>query len=221
MLKLWRSRRALAGLEFALVAPVLVLVLLAMVDLSRAFIMGRRLTVAAASVATIASTEAVATASLSTLTGQQAFAATTAPFAVFPLWLANQLSVNGSFAITLSEVNFTPTPKGCTTGCTYTAAVAWSVANPSGQPTLRACGAVASQPDGSNPSLTALPASAFGATAVLVADISQVYVPLFTSVFVGSFTMQRSAYVSPRVNNAITLVPGYVGPNVICPLVGS
>ncbi len=29
--------------------------------------------------------------------------------------------------------------------------------------------------------------------------------------------MQRTAYVSPRVNNAVTLVPGFSGASVICP----
>ena len=218
MLSLLRNRRGLAGLEFAIVAPFLVTLLLGTADLSRAITMGRRLTVAADETATIASTGAVQASSLSILSAHQAYAATTAPFALFPTWLASQASVNNSFAITLSEVNFTPSSKTCTTACSYTASVAWSVANPSGQPVLRKCGKLASVPNSTAPSLTTLPAGAFGATSVIVADVSQVFEPLFTSVFLGNFTMKRTAYVSPRVNNAVTLLPGFVGASVICPV---
>ena len=203
MLRLWRSRRALAGVEFAIVAPFLVTVLL-------------RMTVAADAVATIASTEAVQVAAQSTLTAYQAYAATTAAFAIFPTWLATQTSVNNSFAITLTEVNFTASPKNCTTTCTYTGKVAWSVANPAGQAKLRNCGTVQSVANGTASSMTTLPAGAIGATSVFVADVSQVFTPLFTGIFLGDVTMQRSAYVSPRVNNAVTLLPGYVGPVVLC-----
>lgn len=217
MLKLLRSRKGLAGLEFALVAPVLVTVLLSVADLSRAILMGRRLQVAADAVATIASTEAVQTSSLNILSAYQAYAATTAPFALFPTWIASQYSVLNSFAITLTEVNFSASPKGCTTACSYTANVAWSVANPQGQPVLRSCGTLSSVPNGTAPSLATIPAGDFGATSVFIADVSQVFTPLFTAVFLGKITMQRTAYVSPRVNNSVTLVPGYIGASVICP----
>ena len=217
MLKLLRSRKGLAGLEFAISAPFLVLALMGVVDLSRAILMGRRLQVAADDVATIASTEAVQTSSLNVLTGYQAYAATTSPFALFPNWISSQYSLLNSFAITLTEVNFTTSPSSCTSGCTYTPKVAWSVANPSGQPTLRACGTLTSVPNGTAPSLTTLPAGNFGSTSVLIADVSQVFTPLFTSIFLGSVTMKRTAYVSPRVNNAITLLAGFPGVFVICP----
>ena len=220
MLNLLRSRRGLAGLEFAVVAPFLVVVLLSLADLSRAIIVGRRLTVAAQETATIASTEAVQVSSLNILSAKQAYAATTAPFAIFPDWLPAQASTNNTFAITLSEVNFVASPKNCTATCTYAATVAWSVANPSGQPLLRPCGKLGSVANSTAATLATLPAGAFGATSLFVADVSQVFQPLFTSVFLGTFTMQRTAYVSPRVNNAVTLLPGFAGASVICPAAG-
>ena len=217
MLSLLRSRRALAGLEFAIVAPFLVLLLLGTADVARALVMARRLTVAADAVATIASTQAVQIANLNVLTAYQAYAATTAPFALFPTWLASQKSTNNSFAITLSEVNFKPTVAKCTADCSYTGNVFWSVANPSGQAQLRACGALTSVANGTTTSLKTLPASTFGATSLFVADVSQVFVPLFTAVFLGNVTLTRTAYVSPRVNNAVTLQAGYSGPSLTCP----
>ena len=212
MLTLWRSRRALAGLEFAIMAPFLVTALLGVADLSRAIIMSRRMTVAADSVATIASTEAVQVASLNALTAYQAYAATTAAFAIFPTWISSQTSVNNSFAVTLTEVDFTASPKGCTTACAYTGNVSWSVANPYGQLKLRSCGPLTSAANSAAGSSTTLPAGAIGATSVFVADVSQVFTPLFTGIFLGNITMQRSAYVSPRVNNAVKLLPGYTAP---------
>ncbi len=219
MLRLLRSRKGLAGLEFAIVAPVLIAMLLGMVDLSRAILMGRRLQVAADDVATIASTEAVQTSALNVISAYQAYAATTAPFALFPTWIASQYSLGNSFAITLTEVNFTGSPKGCTTACTsYTANVSWSIANPQGQPVLRTCGTLSSSANGSSTSMTTIPAGNFGSTSVFVADVSQNFKPLFATVL-GNITMTRSSYVSPRVNNAVTLVPGYIGPIVMCPAV--
>ena len=218
MLNLLRSRKGLAGVEFALIVPFMVMLLLGTADISRAIVTLRRLTVAADTVATIASTEAVQVANLSILTPYQAYAATTAPFAIFPTWLPSQFSVNNSFAITLSEINFKPTSSTCTSNCTYTANVFWSVASPYGQPQLRTCGALNLVPNSTATSLATLPTGTSGQTSMFVADVSQIYTPLFTAVFVGSFTMQQTAYVSPRVANSVTLQVGYVGPFVLCPL---
>ncbi len=214
MLTLLKSRRGLAAIEFALLLPVLTAVLFGVVDLSLGVVMSRRLTVAAQETATIASTMAVQAGSLNVITGAQAWQASTAPFALFPLWRASPSS--GSFAITLSAVNFT-TAASCKTGCTYAAAVAWSAANPAGQPELRACGSLAAVPNTSPSSLANLPAGLFGATSVLVADVSSVYVPMFTGVFVGDVPMLRSAYVSPRIYNGVSLSGAFPGPFVRCP----
>ena len=170
--------------------------------------MTRRLTVAADSVATIASTMAVQAVSLNSLSGRQAWQASTAPFALFPSWVS--AAGTGTFSITLSGVTFTPS------GSSYKARVAWSVANPAGQARLRACGTLAASADSAPSSLTSLPTDAFGATSILVADVSAVFTPLFTSVFLGPFTLQRSAYVSPRVSNGVALVGAFPGPFVTC-----
>ncbi len=208
MLTLWRARRGLAALEFAIVVPVLLTLLCGAVDLSRAIVMTRRLTVAAASTATIATTMAVQASNLNSLSGLQAWQATTAPFALFPDWLAS--SSGGSFSITLSAVTFTSSRSGTI------AHVAWSVANPSGQARLRACGTLSPVADNAPSSLTGLPTDVFGATSILAADVSGVFEPLFTSVFLGPLTLQRSDYVSPRINNGVTLVGRFPGPVATC-----
>ena len=190
-------------------APFLLTLLCGGADLSRGRVMARRPTVAATSTALIASTMAVQQTSLNALTGQQAWQATTAPFALFPQWLAEQ---QPDFSTTLSAVSFS----GASTG--YVAHVAWSVANPAGLARLRACGTLSAAPDDSASSLASLPADAFGATSILVADVSATFYPAFTTVFVAPFVLERSAYVSPRINNGTALRTAFPGPSVTCPV---
>ncbi len=215
----WRrlpgARRAVAGLEFALVLPLLLTMLAGAVDLTLASITARRLTIAATDVALIASTLAVQTATLGTLTGQQAWQATTAPFALFPQWTAANAA---GFSITLSEVDFTASPAGCATACTsYAATTRWSAGNLRGQIVLRPCGALPSVANGGPSSMTTLPAGVFGPAAVLVGDVATVFTPLFSSVFTGPVAMLRSGYIPPRVNTAVTLSGAGPAQTVTCP----
>ena len=217
MLKPWRrlpaACGALAGIEFAIVLPVLLIMLGGVVDLSRAFIAMRRLTVAAEDVALIASTMAVQASTLGTLSGPQAARATTAAFALFPSWRASGAK---DFSVTLSAVEFTPSPSGCTTNCSYSGRVRWSVGNTAGKVVLRPCGNIAQASNNSFDSMTALPAGAFGPTSLLVGDVSMTFVPLLTSMFTGPFPMLRSAYIPPRVSSGVRLTSIGPGQTVTC-----
>ncbi len=213
-----RTRRAgLAGIEFALVAPVLLTMFLGTVDISGALLTARRMEIAAGSVAEIGTTAASQTQTLNQLTDVQAWQATTAPFALFPAWTAkiNQ----GSFAITLSAIAFSATPAGCTQACGYTANVRWSVGNELGVARLRACGPLAAAPNGDAASYLTLPVGNFGATSLLVADISYTFVPMFFGFLVGAIPMMQSAYVSPRINTDLSLLSNRgKGVAVFCPV---
>ena len=213
MLKLLRARHALAGVEFAIMLPLLLSLLFGLVDLSRVIILARRLTAAAAATVTIASTMAVQATNLNALSGTQAWQASTAPFASFPEWSSRPLT--GNFSVTLTAVTFKPAKSG------YTAQVAWSVANPSGQTRLRTCGALTPNADGAPVNLATLPADTFGPTSLLVADVTGVFVPVFTAVFTGPVTLTRSSYVSPRINNEVSLYGSFPGPFVQCSAAGS
>ncbi len=193
---LLRARRAVAAVEFALMLPLLLVCLAGATDVSLAIITARKLTVAAQDVAMIASTMAVQASTLGSLSGQQAWQATTAPFALFPEWLGTQ---PGPFAITLSGVDFSAAGAG------YTATTQWSVANPLGRTRLRPCGSLAAVADGAPVTLGSLPASVFGPTSLLVADVSTTFTPIFTSIFLGSVPMSRSAFISPREDNGVVL----------------
>ena len=206
MLRLWRARRGLAAFEFALMLPLMVALLFGVVDLSQAIIFSRRLTVAAQETATIASTLAVQSNNQNALTETQAYDASTAPFALFPAWQGATTSTPGTFSITLSVATFSASPSNCTTSCTYSGTISWSGSNPNGQTNLRACGPVAAASSNTAaPSRATLPPGVFGPTAIIVADVSAPFTPLFTGYFTGGFTMLQSAYVSPRLNNSVKL----------------
>jgi len=152
---------------------------------------------------------------LNVLTDIQAWQATTSAFAWFPAWARPPVTRN--FAITLSGVAFTATPSGCTKNCSYVANVLWSVANDLGAPTLRACGPLQSVPNNNAPSYSTLPAGDFGATSLLVADISYTFQPVLFGFLIGNIPMMQSAYISPRIDNGIQLlVTGGGGVSVQC-----
>jgi Flp pilus assembly protein TadG len=211
-----RHRRGgVAGLEFALLSPVLLTLFLGTIDLSGALVTARRMASAAGAVAQIGTVGGAQTKALNVLTDMQAWQATTAAFALFPGWTTK--AAYRSFAITLSAVNFVAAPVGCTLNCTYTAKVAWSVANPLGAPQLRACGTLTKVPNSTVTSYSTLPAGDFGVTSLLVADISYTFTPSFFGFLIGDIPMMQSAYISPRIDNGIALVPaGGPGVNVIC-----
>jgi Flp pilus assembly protein TadG len=216
-MKHWtRCRRGLAGLEFALLAPILLTLFAGTVDVSSALLTYRRMGIAAAAVAEIASTGSAQSQALNLLTDVQAWQATTAPFVWFPQW--TDAAAQGTFAISVSLVTFTATPAGCAQNCGYVATVAWSVANNLGAVQLRPCGTLTMVPNGSTPSLTTLPAGDFGPTSLLVADISYTFRPLFLGFLVGDIALMRSSYFSPRIKNDVELVPpgGGGGVSVNC-----
>ena len=215
MLTLWRARRGLAAFEFALLLPVMVTFLFGVVDVSQAIIFSRRLTVAAQEMATIASTEAVQSTNQNALTETQAYNATTVPFALFPGWQSGPNP--GAFAITLSVATFTASPSGCTSGCTYSGKISWSGANPNGQTNLRTCGPVAAaNSNTAASSMTTLPPGVFGPTVIIIADVSAPFLPQFTGYFTGGFKMLQSAFVSPRLNNAVQLTNTYPSGAYLC-----
>jgi hypothetical protein len=214
-----RATAGVVALEFALMAPMMVLLLIGTFDVSNAIIASSRLTAAAQQIVEIA-TATASQANLNQLTETQAYQATTAPFALLPT-LLSEVPTGGAlppgylnnpganFSITLSGVQFLGQPAGCTTNCTsYTTAyTAWSMANRLGTKSVRLCGTLTGVGNTTSPSMTTMPIGAFGPTGVLVADIAYTFVPTFSSVITGPIQMRRTAYLSPRSGTAITFSP--------------
>jgi Flp pilus assembly protein TadG len=221
------------ALEFALLAPVVLIMLIGSFDVTRGLIAANRLSNAAQQVVEIATATAgqasyaasgtIPAHTMNVLTDSDVYNATTAPFAVLPD-LASRvpvgnvasppMNISTSFSITLSGVTFSGTPAGCTTNCTAytTATVAWSVANSLGSPIKRMCGSIGQSQDTDPPALNTMPKGTYGPVTVLVADLSYTYTPLFSGYVIGPITLNRTAYLSARTGNTLQYTPGLKDP---------
>jgi len=208
------SRRAVAALEFALVAPVAIAMMFGVFDLARACIVWQQTCSAAQAVAEAAEKLSYTAGSSQTqLTSTQMQAAMTTAYAeITGFSLGNGTSSSGStFTVTLSGVVFSPT---CTTssGCSAQVPYAsWSttltqtgVSVPT--PALRACGAltpVATFPDDST-QLTKMVSWSQNQIALapqVVADVRTIYVPIF-SILTGPVIFWSSAAVPAPIGGA-------------------
>jgi hypothetical protein len=105
--------------------------------------------------------------------------------------------------MTISSVSFTPTVAGCTTKCTYTPSIVWSL----GTNVTRSCKVPpVSTSDNSNPSMTTLPADVFTANSLIVVDLVYPFVPLFGTKYIPPIAIKRSAYLQPRYLPSVTMV---------------
>jgi len=193
--RLLRCRRGAPAIEFALICPVLLVMFMGIFDVGKAMIYMRRLTLSAQEVAEAAATFSSTTAAMGAITTTQANLAMSIATANFTLWLTAN---SPKYGVTLSSIAIVANPTNCTSGCTYTAHTAWSLALNGGQPVLRACGGITTVANTAAPSLTTLPVGLLYPPSILVADLSTVYVPTFSGVITGPITMMRSAYVPPR-----------------------
>jgi hypothetical protein len=199
----WRARQAIAATEFALVLPLLVMLMLGSVEVARVIIAARNVT----AVATTAS-EMLSQGTRPVQYGDLHFASEST-MVIFPQILQDAaqkgISWKNDIAISIAGVCFSPPGStACTLPCpsNCVANVAWN----SG-PNKRTCGVpLTSAPDTASPSKTTLPADVFGQGSLLVVDIVYNYTPMFGSIFTalfgsplfGTIPIARSAYLAPR-----------------------
>jgi Flp pilus assembly protein TadG len=125
------ARRAVAALEFALVAPVIAIMIFGVFDISKALILRQEVINAAHSISLIASFKAVQPNGTTALSVADVQAVESDIFAEIP-WLRSGVE-HGNTSVTLSGLEFTANPadKGCVVyvSCTsdWTPKVAWSV----------------------------------------------------------------------------------------------
>jgi Flp pilus assembly protein TadG len=200
-----RSNSALTAVEFALLLPILLILLLGGVDLVRYINMARQLTYLANSLATM-----IAERTTSLNGNDVNFAFNSAPV-TFPQVLSdparNGIAWNSYLSLTLSSIAFTPTVQGCTSGCSYTAAVVWSL----GTVSRRSCTvAPLPTPDNTKASLTTLPQDVYTQGTIIVADVSYPFVPTVGRSVLPSVTLSRTIYLQPRymTSTAVTAPPG-------------
>ena len=203
----WRARQAIAATEFALVLPLLVILMLGSVETARAIISARSVTLVATTAVEMLSENGTGKVNYVDL-----HFATDSTMVIFPQMLQDAarkgISWKNDISVSIAGVLFSGLPANCTTSCTsYIANVVWN----SG-PNKRTCGvALTSAPDTAAPSKTTLPADVFpvapsqGALLIVV-DIVYNYTPIFGSTFTalfgsplfGTIPIARSAYLAPR-----------------------
>lgn len=122
---------------------------------------------------------------------------------------------SSDIAITMSSVTFSKTSSSCTSSCTYTPKVIWtSGTNP------RSCTvALTSVSDTAAPTSKTLPQDVFGATSLLVVDVTYTFRPMVAQRYIGNLSIVRSYYVSPRYVATVnyTVSSGDTGIATVCP----
>jgi Flp pilus assembly protein TadG len=217
--RLRAARHAISSVEFALVAPLPILMIIGVFDVSKAMILRQEVINAAHSISLTASLVAVQGNGTTTLTQAQVQAIESDIFAEIP-WLRSGVE-NGTTSVTLSGVLFSALPNSsCNpyTTCTYWFPfVMWSVPYrptttygvPFVYPT-RACGVMTSGVWNINTSQnTPLTSANFMSTLriggitypdpILVADVRYTYTPAFFRFLTGSMDFVASAYWPVRI----------------------
>lgn len=193
-----RSRRGVAALEFAICAPVLIVLLLGVYDLARGWTASSKLTTSAFSIGQIATILAVQSDGTSVLNGADAWRAATAINGSMPQTLAP----GSSYAVSFSEVEFS-TDNTCTMPTYCIAKVKWTVNMLPGNNTTyeRKCVQLNRDADTVPPDLGDLPLDAFTASPILVVDVYYTYTPTFTQSIISPITMHWMAPYGARSGN--------------------
>jgi hypothetical protein len=201
------ARQAIAAVEFALLLPLLIILMLGSVEVARLIISARNVTAVATTAVEMLSQNGTKKVNYIDL-----HFATDSTMVIFPQILQDAaqkgISWKTDISVSIAGVLFTGLPANCITNCTsFNANVVWN----SG-PNKRTCGVLlTSSPDTATPSKTTLPADVFpvaptpGAS-LLVVDIVYNYTPIFASTFTalfghplfGTIPIVRSAYLAPR-----------------------
>ncbi len=185
------DRRGVAALEFAMMAPVLLIMLMFMYDAANGWITWQRLTQASRSVAQIATLMAVNADGTNTLSHDQAWRASTAVYAAMP----ETFAAGATYGVTMTEVLFTGSKVRNAT--VYVANVAWSKTLLGVAP-RRLCGTLSVTGNTAASSLSTLPQDAFQAAPLLVVDVTYTFNPLFLGSLIGAIPMAWSAYLPVR-----------------------
>ena len=198
-------------MEFALIAPVMFILLTGSYDITQLLIARQQVISTAQQIVEIATELSIQPNQTTSLTINQAYQAETAIYALMPRLKSG--SDTNKFSVTLSAAVFTATPQSCTpnSGCSV-ATTAWSTMlslstlSPN-VPITRPCGVIPQVAATQPVTINNLPTAGMTTlTSIVIADVSYVYQPLFTGFFLGSVTLSRTAFLPPRVGSATQYV---------------
>lgn len=224
------ARRAVAALEFGLIAPLMVALLCGIVDTAEGILTLRRVATVSQETGEIASQLAIQSDQTTALTVNQLYQAETAIYAILP---AARYASASSYAVTATEINYSAPTSACyqVIYCTsYTANVAWSVPLSKGLAWQRPCGVVTQ----TNPGAPQTVANGSGvvstmptlgmteASSVLVIDVAYNYTPFFTRFLTGTITMRSTSYfvqrslVSPYITYDAANATADISAGIVC-----
>lgn len=202
-----RDAKGVSAVEFAFVAPALLVLLVAGFDCGRLVYASAKAESVANQIAQMmAQTPKAALPVVPATVGDGVVASSdilgfynAAPF-IYPD-VINQAAAQGVawdqvLKLDLANVAFTAKPAGCKSNCTYVPKVAWNYGDSA---YLRACGSTitgVSDTSATNPGT--LPTDSFGPNSLLVVDVHYAWTPTFGAGFLGGVTLARSIYLNPR-----------------------
>jgi Flp pilus assembly protein TadG len=208
-----RARSGVASIEFALVAPMLFLMVSGMFDTSKALIIEHQVDDCARFIAISATTASVQTDKTTSLSAASAQQAMSLIYAFMP-WVRSGIE-HGKRSVTLTSVAFVPITSGCTVTTSnncYNAEVAFSVSYGGGGQTsvtpftviTRSCGTLtqitpSAQLKNGQTQLTVLrTASVAKPDALMIADVHYQYTPFFLKFLTGPIDFWKTAKWSAR-----------------------
>lgn len=186
---------AAAAIEFTIIAPVLILLLLAGFEASRTISMMRRMSYFTNSVAWDFAGIGDQVSGATRAKGVRLYEFATRLGLLVPEMGGVYLYDHARYKIGFTMAQMTPTVAGCSTGCSYTANVAWSWGD-----MTRACGALGSMPNSAAYDVGKLPAGAFQAGAIAIVDVQADYRPILNLPLFPARTYRFSAYFPVRNN---------------------
>lgn len=219
------DRRGVVAVEFAMIAPLLIVLMVGVVDLSRAVIVQQEVYNAAHTIPVLASSLAVKTDGSTSLTVAQVQQSLSGIYAQIPGRRTGLL--RGQAAVIMTSVNFTQTNSSCapaTSVCTFVANTAWSVAykGPSSgtsqdpgtfQSIVRPCQQLTQTSASSNVDgvLTSIRTAGIAwPSPILVVDVHYHYTPIFFSIITGPLDFWSSGYWPVRsVNTNVAVANQY------------
>lgn len=205
-----RAEGAVAAIEFALIVPILLLLLLAGIQIVLYINASRKVAQVARSISQMISQAKPPTnSSTATVNAQDLHFSYDSTMVIFPFVMGDAKRQNVSWwadiSINYASIAFTQTSATCNdptdqSAC-YTANVVWTstgTAQPYGT-NYRPCTPAQLPADNTAPpSRSTLPRSVFGPASLIVIDVVFNFTPTFGAKFVPSVKIARSAYVQPR-----------------------
>lgn len=211
-----RAQRGVAAIEFALLLPLLILMMLSSVELQRYLRIERQLSLAAENIANIVAQRQSSDLTKLNFDFDSVYhlfpPGNEHPTLTWPTYIVHKIT----------NVVFTPTISGCKVNCTYTANAAWhwpshDTAFGAGA-MMRSCGPLTAATPAALPTGKTIPEAMFGPGSVVIVDIGYRFMPLFGSNLVPSIDLFRQGYANARFASPYIQFPNqnWTGSTVRC-----